>query len=291
MLHVCYSPQYFATTHTNSMEKLTAVADVLQTYPYIQFHRPESLDIQVFKQLHDPTYVDAFLTGKPTKLATFQGFKPWNEQLRDAVLQVNAGQVLGAKLAWQYGIAANIAQGFHHATYEYGGSFCTFNGLALIAQQFPNKKIFILDCDQHGGNGTAEFTRRLDNLFNFSIFGLPFGCPSYDRSKTFHIHKKTGTFEQYQHAIEQGFATAKAWGADLIVYQAGMDCHQADPFGSPWLSSALLAQRDEQVFQLAKQHQFPILFLLAGGYQPLKNLVPLHVMTFQKAHQVYFAES
>ncbi len=29
MLKACYSPRYFAQTHTNSMEKLTAVADVL----------------------------------------------------------------------------------------------------------------------------------------------------------------------------------------------------------------------------------------------------------------------
>ncbi len=63
---------------------------------------------------------------------------------------------MAAEMALQKGIAANVAQGFHHAVYEYGGSFCTFNGLAFVAQQNPNKKIFVLDCDQHGGNGTAS---------------------------------------------------------------------------------------------------------------------------------------
>ena len=28
-----------------------------------------------------------------------------------------------------------------------------FNGLALVAKQYPEKRIFILDCDQHGGDG------------------------------------------------------------------------------------------------------------------------------------------
>lgn len=289
MLNVCYSAQYFAFTHTKSMEKLTAVADSLQQYPYIRFHAPKPLDITVLKQLHEPSYVDAFLTGTPEKLATFSGFKPWNEQLRDAVLSINAGQIRAAELAWEHGVSANIAQGFHHAVYEYGGSFCTFNGLALVAQQFPNKKIFILDCDQHGGNGTAEFTRRLDNLYNFSIYGLAFGCPTYDHAKTRHIHKDKGNFAQYTLAIHEGFQAALEWGADLIIYQAGMDCHQHDPFGSSWLTTELIEKREEIVFSLAKKHKIPIMFVLAGGYQNMSDLVQLHVKTFEVAERIYAA--
>ena len=29
------------------------------------------------------------------------------------------------------------------------------------------------------------------------------------------------------------------------------------------------------------------MFVLAGGYQPLVDLVPLHVNTFESAHEVY----
>jgi acetoin utilization deacetylase AcuC-like enzyme len=287
MLNVCYSPDYFAFTHTNSMEKLTAVADSLQQFPYIRFHAPEPLDIAVLKQLHDPVYVDAFLTGQPEKLATFSGFKPWNEQLRDAVLSVNAGQIRAAELAWQHGVSANIAQGFHHAVYEYGGSFCSFNGLALVAQQFPNKRIFVLDCDQHGGNGTAEFTRRLENLYNFSIYGLAFGCPTYERSETRHVHKDRGHFSQYSLAIHEGFQRAIEWKADLIIYQAGMDCHQDDPCGSSWFSTELIQKREEIVFGLAKRHSLPIMFVLAGGYQDIGALVKLHLKTFHAAYDTF----
>lgn len=287
MLNVCYSAQYFAFTHTNSMEKLTAIADALHEKSYIRFQAPEPLDIDMLKQLHDPSYVDAFMTGTPEKMATLSGFKPWNTQLRDAVLSINAGQILAAELAWEYGIAANIAQGFHHAVYEYGGSFCTFNGLALVAQQYPNKRIFVLDCDQHGGNGTAEFTRRLDNLFNFSIYGLAFGCPTYERCETRHIHKDRGNFAQYTLAIHEGFQKAIEWQADLIIYQAGMDCHQADPFGSSWFTSELIRKRDEMVFSLAKRHQIPLMFVLAGGYQNMSDLIDLHVATFDAAHKIY----
>ena len=287
MLNVCYSAQYFAFTHTNSMEKLTAVADALHEKAYIRFHAPSVLDIEVLKQLHDPAYVEAFLTGTPEKIATLAGFKPWNTQLRDAVLSINAGQIRAAELAWQHGISANIAQGFHHAVYEYGGSFCTFNGLALVAQQFPHKRIFVLDCDQHGGNGTAEFTCRLPNLYNFSIYGLAFGCPSYERAQTRHIHKDKGNFAQYTLAIYEAFKTAIDWQADLIIYQAGMDCHQADPCGSTWFSSALIRKREDMIFSLAKKHQIPLMFVLAGGYQDMQNLIELHVSTFEAAYQIY----
>lgn len=300
MLNVCFSPRYFAQTHTNSMEKLVAVAEQLQQFNHDQinqnqthifkFHEPKPLAPEILKTLHAAKYVDAFLTGQPTKLATFAGFKPWNEQLRDAVLTINAGQLLATELAFEHGISANIAQGFHHARPEYGGSFCTFNGLALIAQHFPNKRVYVLDCDQHGGDGTAEFTRRLDNLYNFSIYGLAFGYPTYERAESRHVHTKNGSFAQYTMALHEAFQRAQEWQADIIIYQAGMDCHQADPYGSTWFTTELIHKRDEMVFNMAKKAGIPIMFVLAGGYQNLEDLTALHTQTFHSAYRIFYGQ-
>jgi len=289
MLKACYSPRYYAQTHTNSMEKLTAVADVLQQQQLVELIDPGLIDIKILKKLHNPQYVDAFFAGD-SSFATVQGFKPWNPQLRDAILSVQAGQLVGAEIALKEGIAANIAQGFHHASYDSGAAYCTFNGLALIAKQFPGKRIFILDCDQHGGDGTAIFTNRMPNLINFGIFGIRFGCKAGERSLTRYIHPKQGNFDLYREAILEAFQYASRWDADLIVYQAGMDCHQHDKYGSKWFTTALLFERDRIVFEMAKKMKIPLLFVLAGGYQPLEDLVPLHVNTFKAAHQIYFAE-
>ncbi|NAR60716.1 histone deacetylase [Acinetobacter haemolyticus] len=289
MLKACYSPRYYAQTHTNSMEKLTAVADVLQQQQLVELIDPGLIDIEILKKLHNPQYVDAFFAGD-SSFATVQGFKPWNPQLRDAILSVQAGQLVGAEIALKEGIAANIAQGFHHASYDSGAAYCTFNGLALIAKQFPDKRIFILDCDQHGGDGTAIFTNRMPNLINFGIFGIRFGCKAGERSLTRYIHPKQGNFDLYREAILEAFQYASCWDADLIVYQAGMDCHQHDKYGSKWFTTALLFERDRIVFEMAKKMKIPLLFVLAGGYQPLEDLVPLHVNTFKAAHQIYFAE-
>ncbi|MFB2538579.1 MULTISPECIES: histone deacetylase [unclassified Acinetobacter] len=289
MLKTCYSSRYYAITHTRSMEKLTAVAEVLAAEHIAELVDPGLIDINILKKLHNPAYVDAFVQGQKP-LACMQGFKNWSPQLRDAILSVQAGQIVASEIALKDGISANIAQGFHHAVYEYGGSYCTFNGLALIAQHYPDKKIFILDCDQHGGNGTAEFSAKMENLFNFTIFGHRFGCMSHERSITHHIDQNTGNFEQYIAAIDAGFAQALEWQADLIIYQAGMDCHKADRFGSRWIDATIMFERDKYVFEQAKKLNLPLMFVLAGGYQPLQTLVPLHVNTFIAANEVYFPE-
>ncbi|MCU4390555.1 histone deacetylase [Acinetobacter courvalinii] len=288
MLKACYSPRYFAQTHTNSMEKLTAVADVLRTHQMAELVDPGLIDIEILRKLHHPHYVDAFLSGQ-SAFATIQGFKPWNEQLRDAILSVQAGQLRGAEIALKEGIAANIAQGFHHASYESGAAYCTFNGLALVAKQYPEKRIFILDCDQHGGDGTAIFTNRMTNLINFGIFGIRFGCKASERSLTRYIHPKQGNFDLYREAIFEAFQYASRWEADLMIYQAGMDCHQHDKYGSRWLTTELLFERDRIVFDMAKKMKIPLLFVLAGGYQALDDLVPLHVNTFKAANEIYFS--
>lgn len=288
MLKACYSPRYFAQTHTNSMEKLTAVADVLRTHQMAELVDPGLIDIEILRKLHHPHYVDAFLSGQ-SAFATIQGFKPWNEQLRDAILSVQAGQLRGAEIALKEGIAANIAQGFHHASYESGAAYCTFNGLALVAKQYPEKRIFILDCDQHGGDGTAIFTNRMTNLINFGIFGIRFGCKAGERSLTRYIHPKHGNFDLYLEAIFEAFQYASRWEADLMIYQAGMDCHQHDKYGSKWLTTELLFERDRIVFDMAKKMKIPLLFVLAGGYQALDDLVPLHVNTFKAANEIYFS--
>lgn len=287
MLKTCYSPRYYAHTPTNSMEKLSAIAEVLFQDQLVELVDPGEINPDILRQLHDPQYVDAFLAGKKP-LAMIQGFKQWNEQLCHAVLSVQAGQLLASEIAFKEGISANLAQGFHHATYNFGNAFCTFNGLALVALMHPDKRIFVLDCDQHGGDGTAEFTLRLPNLFNFSVCGLPFGCVSGERSEVRHIHPKTGSFKAYMQAVQEGIEYAQAWNADLIIYQAGLDCHKKDPFGSQWFSSGMVYERDFVVFEQIEQLKIPLMFVMAGGYQLMNDLVQLHVNTFRAANMVYF---
>ena len=284
MIPACYSPSYYAETTTASMRKLPLVAQgVADRWAYLV--EPPALDEEVFYHLHDPAYVRAFLEGNGD-LASSQGW-PWTPQIRDGVLAINAGQIKGAELALQTGLAANIGQGFHHATYSRGDGYCTFNGLALVAQEFPGRKIGVLDCDNHYGNGTSEFVRRLKNLHNYTIFYHPHlhTRQAMERNVEYPMAACTDSFAAYQFIVRSGLEQMREWQVDLLIYQAGVDAHIDDPYGGLGLTTEQLRLRDRAVFAFVAEHKMPTLFVLAGGYQePLEtNLVPLHLATFEEA--------
>ena len=282
-IKTCFSPAYEAKTPTASMRKLAPVARQVLEKGFAEIVDPGSIEVEKLRRLHAPEYVGAFLNGR-NPLASSQGWE-WTPQIRDGVLAIQAGQLVGARLALDHGIAANIAQGFHHAIYSQGSAYRTFNGLALVAQEYPQKSVSVLDCDEHGGNGTEEFTRRLPNLSQCTIHGSRFGCCGTERSRCFTLQAVTNNFGIYESALEQSFAQILQWRPDLLLYQAGADPHINDPLGTLGMTTEQMKQRDQIVFQFCARNSLPVLFVLAGGYQkPIETkLAPLHVNTFETA--------
>jgi acetoin utilization deacetylase AcuC-like enzyme len=282
-----YSPFYFAVTTSACMRKLPLVAAAVEQAGLAELVDPGFVDTEKLRRLHRPEYVDAFMAGTEP-LASSQGLT-WSEQVRNGVLATNAGQLLAAENAFRDGIAANIAAGFHRAEYAFGTNFCTFNGLALVAQEFPQKKIFVLDCDEHGGKGTEDFTHRLPNLFNFTIYGSSLGCRGSERSVCRMLPQVTNDFGLYLDALEQAREHIERWRPDLIIYSAGVDAHIDDPLGTLGMTTRQLMERDEYVFAFCRALAIPMFFVLAGGYQePIsERLVPLHVNTFKAAAKIF----
>jgi acetoin utilization deacetylase AcuC-like enzyme len=285
-----FADSYSADTPTASMRKLAPVARAAEAAGYVRLHDPGLIDREPLRRLHDPDYVRAIITGQGP-LASSMGWT-WTPRIRNGVLAMNAGQIKGAHLALARGIAANVAQGFHHARPGHGGGFCTFNGLALVAQEFPDKRVFVLDCDEHCGDGTALFTKSLPNLFNFSINGTNWGMHEGERSLCRNLSPLKGDFFPYREALMEAFGAALSWKADLILYQAGMDSHVDDSMGSGLMTTEQLVERDSLVFRFFRQKRIPVLFVLAGGYQtPIEEkLVPLHLNTFRAAYEEWGAD-
>ena len=75
------------------MRKLGPVACEAVAQGLCRLCGPDPVDPQLLRRLHEPAYVDAFLTGQQP-LASSQGW-PWTPQIRDGVLAINA--VLAAK--------------------------------------------------------------------------------------------------------------------------------------------------------------------------------------------------
>ncbi len=285
VINAFYSHDYCVRTRNGGMEKLAGVAEAAAQSPAITIRDPGVIDVDHLFRLHDPAYVRDFLDGTPP-LARSQNL-PWSPALRTAVLAMQAGQLRATEAARCDGIAVNIANGFHHARHARGSGFCTFNGLALVALAHPDYRVAVLDCDQHGGDGTEDFAARLPNLYNYSIFGTSFGCNGGVRSVIDPIEKGRNAERRYMAAVARACTQIRAWQPDLLIYQAGVDCHMDDPLGRGPLSGAGLIQRDQRVFEFCRSEGLPVLVTLAGGYQAFSRTVDLHMNTFEIAAAVY----
>jgi acetoin utilization deacetylase AcuC-like enzyme len=267
------------------MRKLPLVARRVEEGGFAELVEPLPVSRSDLERIHDPAYVRDILSGDgPLSKCAFGS---WSEDYRNGVLAINGGNLLAARMALEDGIAANVAQGFHHAAPSSGGGYCTFNGLALVAALQPETEVFVLDCDEHGGDGTAEFTERLPNLFNFSICGTSMGAIEGARS----IIRRVPAEDENQGrlVLDEALNLIAQKRPGLVIYQAGMDPHREDPLSCSKMSAEFLARRDELVMQtLALDLGIPFFFVLAGGYQePMEEkLVPLHVRTFEIASRI-----
>lgn len=285
-VRTAFSESYFSNTRTPSMRKLPLVARRAAEAGFAELVEPRPATHADLRQIHDADYVDGILAGKgPLSRCAF-GY--WSEDYRDGVLAINGGNLLATRLALEDGIAANVAQGFHHAAPSNGGGYCTFNGLALVAALHPGLEVFVLDCDEHGGDGTAEFTKTLPNLSNFSICGSGMGAHEGPRSIVRRV--PPGDESQARFFLDEALDLIADTRPGLVIYQAGMDPHRDDPLSRSLMSGEFLALRDETVMQtLALDLGIPFFFVLAGGYQePMEEkLVPLHVRTFEIASRIH----
>ncbi len=158
--------------------------------------------------------------------------------------------------------------GFHHATFNSPGSFCTFNGLVVSALKLKEqglvKSVGIVDCDQHYGNGTDNIIETLN--LNW-IKHYTFGGDSVTSSSA---NKWLLNFEAQLRKFE---------GVDIVFYQAGADPHINDPLGGT-LTSEQMKQRDELVFSTFRTLGIPVVWDLAGGYQtPIDKVLEIHLTT------------
>ena len=230
----------------------------------VVFHQSESART-LLKRVHSPRYVDGVLGGRiPT------GFGMCDLEIAESCTYTCGAMVEGVMRALEgYSTCAPVS-GFHHAGWDYGGGFCTFNGLALaavVAQEFGLKP-GIVDCDMHYGDGTVSILGKL---------GIT-DIPHYTFGGTALSHKGEGDafVEAFPHIMETMFK-----GCGVLLYQAGADPHVDDPLGGV-LTTEHMLERDRILFEYAQRNSIPVVWNLAGGYQKdLKKVLALHEQTYK----------
>lgn len=162
--------------------------------------------------------------------------------------------------------------GFHHASFDSPGGFCTFNGIAVTALKLKNEglveKIGIVDCDQHYGNGTEDIIQLFElNWINHYTFGNEGIRPTNAERWLIDFERELKEFKDNE----------------IIFYQAGADPHVDDPLGGN-LTTSQMKKRDEIVFSTFQRLGVPVVWNLAGGYQkPLDIVLDLHKTTYEIA--------
>lgn len=274
--------QSFGFIKSPSGLKPKQLADKLSKLPGIQFIKPQPVNKADFKICHDSKYVDGIFD-----LKIENGFGNKSQSVNDSLLYTNGAMLDAAEAARSDNPTCALVSGFHHAGYRHWiglGYFCTFNGLMLTAFKFTSahKKVAIIDCDMHWGNGTDDILDEFgkpSNILHIS-FGRLYTNPSYSKS--------------YLSDLSMGgivYSMLSAFKPNIILYQAGADVHIDDPYGGV-LTTEQIYERDYKMFTIAQKLRIPIAWNLAGGYQIAKDgsidkVLEIHLNTFKACEEVY----
>ncbi len=253
---------------------------------------PEPLVREDFYLAHDKKFVDGVFN-----LTIPNGFGTYSKDVAETLNWTSASLYQACLYASSHAnkkIACAPVSGFHHAGYNFSMGFCTFNGLMVcsikLLREYPAfyKRIAIIDCDAHYGNGTDDILNRL-SVYKDSIYHNTFGKKFPDR-----FNDDPYTLEESNLYIEEFDNVEKdliKFEPDLIIYQAGADPHINDPYGKILTTEQMYA-RDLRMFGISKRLDVPLAWNLAGGYQVDENgsiskVIDLHLNTVRAAISVY----
>jgi len=258
-----------------SDRKPRAVSEALRDAGWpVELVAPQPTAITDICRVHDPCFVDDVL-----RLRQRNGFGSFSESVARSVLYTCGACYDSARTALHEGISASLTSGFHHAGPSTSRGFCTFNGLMVSAAQLLDegraKKLAIVDCDYHYGDGTQAIIDA--GQLSDRVLHLSFG----------QTYRRPEQAQDYLAAVSGLRSKLEAFQPDLVFYQAGADVHVDDPFGG-LLTTAQMRERDRLVFSLARALSIPLTWNLAGGYQiesdgSIPRVIQLHLNTFEEA--------
>jgi acetoin utilization deacetylase AcuC-like enzyme len=245
-------------------------------------------DEQILR-VHDVDYLEKVKQGKLDEKEIRRIGFPWSQGLVVRSRRSVGGTIAACRTALQEGISANLAGGTHHAAADHGEGFCVFNDVAIGARAMQAegraRRLVILDCDVHQGNGTAAIFASDPSVFTFSIHGdknFPFRKESSDLD----IPLPDGSGDDlFLEALADGVTRALELAqADLAIYIAGADPYQDDRLGRLRVTKVGLAQRDQTVFDLCYQAGLPAAVVMGGGYaRQIEDTVDIHLQTVRIA--------
>lgn len=241
---------------------------------------------------HDYDYLEKVKSGILSAAEMRRIGFPWSEQMVERSRRSVGGTISACRDALAYGVAANLAGGTHHAGADHGEGYCVFNDVAIAARTMQHegrvRRVLIVDCDVHQGNGTAAIFQRDSSVFTFSIHGehnfpfrkimgdLDIGLPDNTGDEAY--------LDMLEIALERAFYAAQP---NLVIYLSGADPFVEDTLGKLALSKNGLAQRDRLVFETCYAARIPVAVTMGGGYaKQIEDIASIHFQTISIAAEV-----
>ena len=238
---------------------------------------------------HTAEYVRRVQNGELTEKELRRIGFPWSPQMVERSRRSSGATIAAARAALCEGIAVNLAGGTHHAFADHGEGYCVFNDAAIAARAAQAeglaRRIVIVDCDVHQGNGTASIFARDPSVFTFSIHGAK-NFPFRKERSDLDVELADGTGDAaYLEALEPALAEALARSRpELAIYLAGADPWRDDRLGRLALSKRGLLARDRLVLEALAARGIPVAICMAGGYgRVIEDTVDIHFQTVETA--------
>jgi len=299
MLPIITHPSYsfqFSKKHRFPMEKFKLLSEYLTHKDIVtskNTFRPGKARLDFLQLAHCPQYLERFITNTQSKEEIKQMGLPWSVGLLKRTLISPNGTFLSALLALDHGIACHLAGGTHHAHYDFASGFCILNDLAVSAKalikQGKVRKVLIVDCDVHQGDGTANILKNDEDIFTFSIH-CEKNFPSKKATSNLDIGLSAGLQDQdYLNILEKNLKQIiDLFKPDFIFYDAGVDVYEHDPLGQLNISLQGISDRERLVLELCQSHDIPVTTVIGGGYDNDRlALAKRHALVVEAANEIY----
>jgi acetoin utilization deacetylase AcuC-like enzyme len=254
---------------------------------------PEAATDAEILRVHTPAYLRRLEKGELSQTEIRRISLPWSPELVERARRSAGATIAACRAALEDGTAVNLGGGTHHAYPDHGQGYCLLNDAAIAARAMQSeglvKRVLIVDCDVHQGNGTAAIFRNDPRVFTFSIHGRN-NFPLKKETSDLDLALPDGTGDgEYLAALREGLAQAFSRAcAQLVIYLSGADAYKGDRFGRLKLSKQGLWKRDRLAFGFCWDYRLPVAVTLAGGYAPeIDDIVDIHFQTVKAAEEFY----
>lgn len=300
MLKIAWNSNYahpLPAGHRFPMEKYALLPQQLTyegTASVDNFFNPTAVSEELVLGIHDPAYLQKLKSCNLSRREERATGFPLSPELVNRELEITGGTVQAVDFALDYGIAANIAGGTHHAYRDRGEGFCLLNDIAVGSHYALLKpeisQILVVDLDVHQGNGTAKIFENDGRVFTFSMHGAK-NYPQHKEKSDLDIGlpDKTGDRE-YLEILQRNLPELLDWvKPDLVFFLSGVDVLETDKLGRLALTIDGCKKRDTIVFGEISQRNLPVVFNMGGGYsEKIADIVEAHANTFRVAQDTFF---